>query len=391
MAITYGFYNAILQSDGTYDRVYNSDQIGNMFEGLVTSGVYESVGDALIVRANEGLTIQVGTGRVTTDEGKWLRNDAILDITLQAAHLVLNRWSAIVVRFDYANRTAEIIEKAGVPATDPVIPNLENTQTIKEKCLAFVYVAAGATTITQSSITDTRSNSTLCGWVTGVVKQVDTSELFLQWQTAYEEFYVQMESWKTTQTHLFDAWFSTLTKQLQVNTYVKKYHKVIELQSENGIFPLDMDGYTYDESDILLVNINGIVMTEVYDYLLDTSKTPVEIHTNANLEESNLLEITVLKSIVGVVPMKLAIISQPEDYEGVIGETATFSIGATGVGLTFRWQYSDNGSTWYDSVSTASMISVTISSTNLGRLYRCVVTDSFGDTITSNAAEIREA
>lgn len=34
MAITYGFFNALQQSDGTYDRVYNSDQISNMFEGL---------------------------------------------------------------------------------------------------------------------------------------------------------------------------------------------------------------------------------------------------------------------------------------------------------------------------------------------------------------------
>ena len=42
-------------------------------------------------------------------------------------------------------------------------------------------------------------------------------------------------------------------------------------------------------------------MTEVYDYLLDTSKTPVEMHTNVDLEANNILEITVLKSVIGQV------------------------------------------------------------------------------------------
>ena len=60
-----------------------------------------------------------------------------------------------------------------------------------------------------------------------------------------------------------------------------------------------MDGYTYEESDIILANINGVMLTEVYDYLLDTSKTPVEMHTNATLEAENILEITILKSKIG--------------------------------------------------------------------------------------------
>ena len=40
-------------------------------------------------------------------------------------------------------------------------------------------------TITQAMITDFRT-SALCGYVTGLIKQVDTSTLFAQWQAAYE-------------------------------------------------------------------------------------------------------------------------------------------------------------------------------------------------------------
>lgn len=298
MAITYGFFNALQQSDGTYDRVYNSDQISNMFEGLITDGVYESVGNALIVKAISGLTVQVGTGRMIIG-GKWLKNDATTDITLAASHLTLNRWSAIVCRLDATNRVMTIVEKAGSPATNPTKPTMTNSSTIKEKCLAYVYIKAGATSVSQFDITDSRADTSVCGWVTGLITQVDTSQLFLQWQTAYENMFAQMQAWETQQKAAFDTWFATLTDQLQVNTYIKRYHKTVDMKQNNGIFPLDMDGYTYSDTDILLINVNGVMLTEEYDYLLDTSKTPVEIHTNAALEAENILEITVLKSQIG--------------------------------------------------------------------------------------------
>ena len=299
MAITYGFYNAIKQSDGTYDRAYNSDQISDMFEGLVTSGVYESVGNALIVKEKSGLTVEVGTGRIVMSDGKWMKNDAKLDITLAAAHLTLNRWSAIVVRADSTNRNITIVEKAGTPATNPTKPSMTVSQTIEEKCLAYVYVGKGATAIGQMDITDVRADNSLCGWVTGVIKQVNTSELFLQYQAAYEQQLTAMREWQIAQKAAFDAWFSTLTDQLQVNTYIQKYHKVVETTNEQGIFSLDMDGYTYSPTDIILINVNGISLVEEHEWLLDTSKTPVEIHTSYGIDAGNLVEITVLKSKIG--------------------------------------------------------------------------------------------
>lgn len=293
MAITYGFFNSVSE-----DRTYNADQMSSYFEGLVSDGVYENVGNKLQVKVSSGMTVAVQTGRAIIGS-KWVKNDAVHTIALNAAHATLNRYTAIVIRLDNSNRTISIVAKDGANATTPIKPTMENSATVKELCLAYIYVAAGATAISQSNITDTRANTSICGWVTGIVKQVDTSELFLQWQTAYEEFYADMETWKEAQKTAFESWLATLTGQLQVNAYIEKYHKVINIGNENGVFPLDMADYTYESSDILLVNVNGVVLTEVYDYLLDTSKTPVEIHTNANLDAENLLEITVLKSKIG--------------------------------------------------------------------------------------------
>ena len=331
MAITYGFFNAIKQSDGTYDRTYNADQMSTYFEGLVSDGVYESVDDAMQVLADTGMQVQVGAGRAIIDS-KWIKNTAAYPLIINAAHVTLNRYTAIIIRLDLSARTIVITTKDGENATTPVKPVITNSETIKELCLAYVYVGRGVTAITQANIEDARPDNNVCGWVTSIVQQVDTSKLFLQWQTAYEEFYKQMQSWQneqetgfsgweneqetefsdwqqqqetgfsnweTSQKAAFDAWFSALTDQLNVNTYVKKYHKVVETGQKNRVFPLDMSGYTYVASDVLFINVNGVMLVEDYDYVLDTSKTPVEIHTNADLDAENILEITVLKSKIG--------------------------------------------------------------------------------------------
>lgn len=320
MAITYGFFNAIKQSDGTYDRTYNADQMSTYFEGLVSDGVYESVDDAMQVLAGTGMQVQVGAGRAIIDS-KWIKNTAAYPLIINAAHVTLNRYTAIIIRLDLSARTIIITTKDGENATTPVKPAITNSETIKELCLAYVYVGRGVTAITQANIEDARPDNNVCGWVTGIVQQVDTSKLFLQWQTAYEEFYKQMQSWQngqetefsdwqqqqetgfnnweTSQKAAFDTWFSALTDQLNVNTYIQKFHKVINMGAKNGVFPLDMSGYTYAATDVLFVNVNGVMLTEEYDYILDTSKTPVEIHTNAELDVENILEITILKSKIG--------------------------------------------------------------------------------------------
>ena len=223
MALEYGFFNAVKQTDGTYDRVYNAEQMSRYFNGLVSPGVYESVGGGLQVRAGTGMTVQVQTGRaILGDNCQWLDNDAVLDIVLNAAHVTLNRYTAIVMRLDYTNRNISIVAVDGANATAPTKPAMTRTSAIMEYCLAYVYVGKGITTITQSAITDTRPDNTVCGWVTGLVQQVDTSQLFLQWQTAYAEFYAQMQAWQTQQEAAFDSWFSALTGQLQVNTYIQE-------------------------------------------------------------------------------------------------------------------------------------------------------------------------
>ena len=299
MALEYGFFNAVKQTDGTYDRVYNAEQMSRYFNGLVSPGVYESVGGGLQVRAGTGMTVQVQTGRaILGDNCQWLDNDAVLDIVLNAAHVTLNRYTAIVMRLDYANRNISIVAVDGANATAPTKPAMTRTSATMEYCLAYVYVGKGVTTITQSAITDTRPDNTVCGWVTGLVQQVDTSQLFLQWQTAYAEFYAQMQAWQTQQAAAFDAWFSTLTGQLQVNTYIQEYRNTVSVTTSATQVSIGISQYV-PTTDILIANLNGIALVEGMDYSISGTGTGAKMTLTKAIDGNNVIEFRVLKSKIG--------------------------------------------------------------------------------------------
>lgn len=86
------------------------------------------------------------------------------------------------------------------------------------------------------------------------------------------------------------------------------------------------------------------------------------------------------------------ITSQPADFVGTAGEMAVFEVEAEGIGLTYQWQYCNEGSNvWRNSSmagSTTAAISVEIASYRDGQKYRCVVTSESGYTATSDAAAI---
>lgn len=291
MALTYGFFNSV-----NGDRKYNADQMSEYFKGLVSNGVYQNVGASLHVLEGSGMNVNVQTGRAIID-CKWLNLDAVLTVPIAAAHVTLDRWTAVIARLDRTNRVMEIATKDGTPASSPLRPTLSNNETIKELCLAMVYVPAGATSITQANITDMRS-SQYCGWVTGLIDQVDTSQLFLQYQCAYNAAINDMEAWQDNVKVQFDSWFKTLTEKLNVNTYIERYYKRVVLDGNTTTIPLNMVSYTYEASDVLFVHINGLLASESVDYILDTSSNPVILHPSTS-QKGTVIEVTVLKSKIG--------------------------------------------------------------------------------------------
>lgn len=192
MSLTYGFFDARQSTGGVYDRVYSAEQMSKYFKGIITDGVLMNVDGMFAVTASSGMVVHVATGRAFLDS-RWVENDTIIDLTIPAAHAILNRYDLVVARLDYENRLITIAVKSGTAATTPTAPSVTRNTTYYELSLAKIYVAAGATSIVQSNITDTRADQTVCGYVTGLITQIDTATFWTQLQAAFLTWFDEMK------------------------------------------------------------------------------------------------------------------------------------------------------------------------------------------------------
>ena len=96
--ITSGFFDSI-----NNDRLYSAAQMTEYFEGLVSDGVYEDIGQALVVTAGSGMTVNVGSGRAIIS-CRWLRNDALYPVTINPANTALFHQEAVSIGRVLCNR-----------------------------------------------------------------------------------------------------------------------------------------------------------------------------------------------------------------------------------------------------------------------------------------------
>lgn len=86
----------------------------------------------------------------------------------------------------------------------------------------------------------------------------------------------------------------------------------------------------------------------------------------------------------------LQILQQPTDVTAASGETAKVTFKASGVGLTYQWYYANKGSEKYTLTTsfTTNTYSVTMKNARDGRRVYCVVTDQFGNTVTTDTVTL---
>lgn len=158
MTVTSGFFDSL---DG--DRKYTAEQIGNYFEGIVGNGIFKEIGNEFAVQAGSGMNVKIGTGKAFIN-CHWIKNDAVLTLPIAAADKQYDRKDAIKLRLDTSEtaRSISIIVDTGTPNSSWKAP--VRSGSVYELVIAYVNVSAGATSITQSDITDCRSTQ-YCGWV----------------------------------------------------------------------------------------------------------------------------------------------------------------------------------------------------------------------------------
>ena len=212
MAEKSGFFNSI-----SHDRKYKAEDWAAYFAAFVGNGIVLRTSAALSVYADGGsMSVTLGTGSALIN-GYRYENTAELSITLPTAHASLNRYDAIMIRWNRSLRAINAYVVSGTASASPVAEAPARTADIYELCVAVVYVAAGSTSVMQSAITDKRLDSSVCGIAT-MIGDLDTTSLYNQVQAALNEFKTESQAdfaqFSATQQAAFAAWFAGVRETL---------------------------------------------------------------------------------------------------------------------------------------------------------------------------------
>ena len=176
--------------------------------------------DVFNIVANTPIPPAVPTGLYATVnpghcliQGRHGYNEEQAYVYFEDASPSLDRIDRVVLRLDLSvgARSIEVFTKTGTSAAEPAAPALTRNSTVYELCLANVYVAANATSITQANIDDKRLNSSLCGVVASIVGDTDTT-------TYYDQIAADLASFKSNEQADFLAWFTSVQNTLGEDT-----------------------------------------------------------------------------------------------------------------------------------------------------------------------------
>lgn len=286
MAETSGFFNAeMIEEDGStaYDRIYYADQFAYYFSKFISNGVYINPATQLKVTSKGELKLNVAVGDAFVN-GYWYKNDENFEMQLAQANGALPRIDRVVLRWDSITRYINLAILQGNPAATPSAKNLTRNADTWELGLADVYIERGALSISDANITDLRPDRTYCGYVAGVVNQIDTTNLFAQFTDAFEQYYEKQVTtsdkfssdlakkyndyavlaetnfgkWMTDTKGDFDTWYETIQAMLSDEEAVKLANQIAELKKQFQL--LALRGLKTDLFE--LASNNGSVFTE---------------------------------------------------------------------------------------------------------------------------------
>ena len=264
--VTSGFFNGIVNENGTIDRTYDANDISSMFDGLITDGIFGTIGDEFACSAGNSasqLIVKVGTGKAWFNK-TWISNNEEQTIELDAAPPVgQTRIDAIVIDIDktQATRKNTIQYIPGVASANATPPELVSGGTEsnphKQYALWHITVRSGITDSRELVIKDAR----IVNRIIGPAIKIDTKPFLEGWEVQFQNLYVDQEKalktmletlgdtsesrveseisdWKKTQQASFETWFgaleATLSDNVAANLTTKLEREKINRLLQNG-------------------------------------------------------------------------------------------------------------------------------------------------------------
>lgn len=206
MTLTYGFYNSL-----NHDRVYDANDFGSIYDGVINDGVFMNIGTGFVVKADGTNILKVGIGRAWFN-GTWTFNDAIMSMTAPPSDVLYKRIDALVLEVNKTTRINDIRFVQGTPATNPVNPTLTKSTYVNQYPLCYITRYASTEKINQADVKN-MVGSAECPWVTGILKTISMNELLGQWENELDVFVNNQETeftnWSTNKKNQYDTWIAT--------------------------------------------------------------------------------------------------------------------------------------------------------------------------------------
>lgn len=230
MAIKSGFFMSV-----NGDRKYNAAFFAEYFATFIGNGIFPNPSNGLQIISNGDMTVTMKPGKAWIN-GYYINNNADYILRLDNADGVLNRIDRVVLQLNFLNREIGVVIKKGTPASTPVAPVLQRDVDVYEIALADIAVNKGVISISQSNISDLRLNTEYCGVVHGLVDQVDTTSIFNQYLTWFNETKTnadsELSSFQTQKQEEFQTWFDSVKGILEGDVAANLSLQIQTLQSE---------------------------------------------------------------------------------------------------------------------------------------------------------------
>ena len=192
MAVTSGFFNS-----KNHDRLYDATQFSSFFDGLITDGVYQSIGDAFMVNAypDGNSAVLVGTGRAWFNK-TWTVNDTLMLLDLDPPSTLLDRIDAIVLDINRSEavRKNSIIVVKGEYSESPKRPTLIHNDTHDQYPLAYVQIAHGDDAPIEQRYISNMVGTKECPLVAGFLESMDITMFIAQMEDKFNNWFEDLET-----------------------------------------------------------------------------------------------------------------------------------------------------------------------------------------------------
>lgn len=201
-----------------FDRAVGSDVLRNVLSNYYTNGVF-GIGNTncfKVVASTDGgmgLSIQSGSCLINGATA-YCKEETRITLANSEA---LSRFDAVVLRLDdnKAHRDIRIEVLKGTAQSQPVKPMPTREGAVYDLVLAYIFVKANVSTITNADITDTRIDKNLCGFVNAINN-------------------LNVDSLHTQHNAMFNAWFEGIKNQLGTDLAGNLQNQINAIKSEQS-------------------------------------------------------------------------------------------------------------------------------------------------------------